>query len=369
MNTSRSAFLARIQTKSLVWIFLLGTCLSASAAQERPGTPVNVAEAVMSKIFPTAWVSGSVVSNNDAEIAAQVGGRLIAVANVGDSVKAGEIIAQIDDMMIGLEIKELQANVDSARHNHKFLKKEVTRKRGLAKENLSSQTDLDQTISDRDVAKATLAGAQARLAQAQQRLAYTKIYAPFNGVVTNRLSKLGEVVSNGSKVIQLVETVDLEVTAQVPLTSYHFLQKGDDLEIKSPLGKTTAKIRAIVPVADSRSHLMELRLTLAQSNWPVGLNVRVAAPTGQAQTLLVVPRDAIVLRREGNTVFRINADNKAERISVTLGIASGSLMAINGDIKAGDNVVIRGSERLQPGQAVAIKENNEKLVSLQNSNP
>jgi RND family efflux transporter MFP subunit len=335
-----------------------------TAAPGRPPTPVNVVPALFTEIFPTAWVSGSVISNNDAEIAAQVDGRLIYVAQVGDKVKEGDVIAKIDDTVIALQVKELEASVNSAKRSYEFLIGEVKRKRGLTKKNLSAKTDLDETISNRDIAKARLAEESARLAQTRQLLVYTKILAPFNGVVTTRLSKLGEVVSNATKVVKLVETANLEVTAQVPLTSFNFLHQGHALDVKSPLGRLNAKIRAVVPVADARSHLMELRLTLEDSHWPVGLDVRVAVPNGKTEKRMVVPRDAIVLRRDGNAVFKINDQNKAERVPVELGIASGSLIAVEGDLAEGDKVVIRGSERLQPGQTVAIRDNNDTLVSL-----
>ena len=335
-----------------------------SNAQGRPPTPVNVAPAQFTEVFPTAWAPGSVLSNNDAQIAAQVGGRLIYVAQVGDTVKAGDVIAKIDDTIIAMQVKELQANVNSVKRNYEFLIGEVKRKQGLTKQNLSAKTDLDETIASRDVARAKLAEQRARLAQTKQLLIYTKILAPFNGVVTTRLSKLGEVVSNSTKVVQLVETSNLEVTAQVPVVNYSFLHIGHLLDVKSPLGVMKAKIRAVVPVADVRSHLIELRLTIEESNWPVGLNVRVAVPNGKTEKLLVVPRDAIVLRRGDNAVFKIGADNKAQRVPVVLGIASGAFIAVQGELVAGDKVVIRGAERLQPGQAVAIRDNNDSLVSL-----
>jgi multidrug efflux pump subunit AcrA (membrane-fusion protein) len=110
---------------------------------------------------------------------------------------------------------------------------------------------------------------------------------------------------------------------------------------------------------------MELRLVLDETAWPVGLNVRVAVPSGPSTSQLVVPRDALVLRREGNVVFRINGENKAERVPVNLGVASGEMIAVEGELNAGDKIVIRGSERLQPGQTVAIKNNNDTLVSMQ----
>jgi RND family efflux transporter MFP subunit len=360
MNTIHAT---RVLNGLLILVFFVG--LNAHA---RPATPVNVVAATLSEIFPTAWASGSVFSHNDAQIAAQVDGRLIKVAKVGDKVKQGQLIALIDDTDLRLTFNERESEVASARYNLHFLKKEVVRLQRLAKENLSSQNELDKTTNDRNRADADLAGATVRLKQAQQQLKYTRINAPFSGVVTRRLSNLGEVVSNGTKVIQLVETDHLEITAQVPLTVYNYLKIGSPLDVKSPLGTVKAKIRAVVPVADIRSHLMELRLTLEASGWPVGLNVRVAVPNGQSQTLLAVPRDAVVLRREGNSIFRINSENKAEQLPVTLGIASGSLISVVGDINPGDKIVIRGSERLRPGQEVAIKDNNDQLVVVKESN-
>jgi RND family efflux transporter MFP subunit len=351
-----------LRSNLLIGFILL---IASASVFARPATPVNVVAATISEIFPTSWVSGTVVSNNDAQIAAEVGGRLIHVAQVGDRVVQGDIVAKIDDTVVALQVKELQASVASAKRTSVFLAGEVKRIKGLTQQNLAAKTDLDETISNLDIAKAKLAEQQARLAQTKQRLTYTKILAPFDGVVTMRLSKLGEVVSNGTKVVQLVETVNLEVTAQVPLTVYQFLHQGSEIEVKSPLGMVKAKIRAVVPVANARSHLMELRLTLGDSGWPVGLNVRVAVPSGDTQSLMVVPRDAIILRREGNTVFRINDDNKAEQLPVSLGIASGGVIAVDGEIQVGDKIVIRGSERLRPGQAVAIKDNNDSLLLLQ----
>ena len=230
---------------------------------------------------------------------------------------------------------------------------------------MSAKTDLDSTKAQRDIAKADLAAANAQLKQAEQRLAYSRIKAPFDGVVTKRLSQLGEVVNSDEPIVQLVETVNLEVTAQVPLTVYEYLQTGKSLDVSSAFGEAPATIRAVVPVADVRSHLMELRLQLSEQakHWPVGLNVRVAVPKAASQNLLVVPRDAIVLRREGNTLFKVTSDNKAVQVPVELGVASGEYIAITGDVAVGDNIVIRGAERLQPGQGVAIKDNNTELVS------
>ena len=82
--------------------------------------------------------------------------------------------------------------------------------------------------------------------------------------------------------------------------------------------------------------------------------MRVSLPTAKAETMLTVPRDALVLRRDGAFVFRVDAENKAQRIAVTLGVASGDLVAVSGELNAGDQVVTRGGERLRPGSVVNI---------------
>ena len=70
----------------------------------------------------------------------------------------------------------------------------------------------------------------------------------------------------------------------------------------------------------------------------------------------MVPRDAMVLRPDGISVFVVDADQKAQQITVTTGIGAGELIEVFGNLKSGDNVIVRGNERIRPGQSVAIME-------------
>jgi hypothetical protein len=78
-------------------------------------------------------------------------------------------------------------------------------------------------------------------------------------------------------------------------------------------------------------------------------------PTAKPRKVLAIPRDALVLRRDGTTVYRVDAEGLAQRVPVTTGIAVGPLIEVDG-IQSGDRVVIRGGERLRPGQSVTIIE-------------
>ena len=222
---------------------------------------------------------------------------------------------------------------------------------------------MDQVIANRDSAKGDLAAARARLAQSQQDLNYSKLSAPFDGIVTQRLSNLGEYVVKGKAIVLFVETEHLEASIFAPLTAYRFLKKTSSLAVESPLGKGMAPIQSLVPVADTRSHLMEVRLDMSAFDWPVGLNMKAAVASGEVKNVLAIPRDSLVLRRDGISIFRINKDNSAEQIIVTVGIAAGDYVEVNGAVNEGDLVVIRGAERLQNGQKVNIKQTNDALIS------
>jgi len=117
--------------------------------------------------------------------------------------------------------------------------------------------------------------------------------------------------------------------------------------------------------------LMEVRLDMSTFDWPIGLNFKAQVASGPSEMLLAVPRDALVLRRDGASVFRVNKNDQevtAERIAVAIGAGMGGLVAVtstdsNKSIQAGDLIIIRGAERLQDGQSVAIKNNNHELIS------
>jgi RND family efflux transporter MFP subunit len=350
--------------KNIILIIILSAMIGVSAlAQEFAPASVNVVKAEIKSLTPIVWVSGNVVSPNNSRISAEVSGRLISLADIGTTVLKGDVMAQIDDKTLLINKQQNMANVDSAKSQLKFLESEVKRNRSLAKQNLSAKTAVDQVISERDVAKANLAVAQAQLEQNIQDLADSLVKAPFDGIVTQRLSNIGEYVDRGDAIILLVETANLEASVFAPLTAYQFLKHSSTLSIESALGKGLVAIKSLVPVATSRSHLMEVRLDMSTIDWPIGLDIKAAVANGKVEDVLAIPRDALVLRRDGISVFRINKENIAEQITVLVGIGSGDHVQVIGDIKEGEQIVIRGAERLDAGQIVQIKTNNQDLIS------
>ena len=107
-------------------------------------------------------------------------------------------------------------------------------------------------------------------------------------------------------------------------------------------------------VGSENTHQFELRLDIESHLFPVGQTLRVSIPTSEVREALVVPRDALVLRPDGITVFVVDKDHTARQVMVTIGIGAGEQIEVSGDLQDGDVVIIRGNERLRPGQSVTI---------------
>ena len=341
----------------LIRVMMLMAFLTGTAFGQGPSSAlVRVADAAIRDLAPVTVVPGTVISRHDARLSAEVEGQLIGVAEVGDIFEAGEPVARIDDTRLKLLRQELTAEISRAEARVRFLESEEKRFAKLAESNLAATTQLEATRSDRDVAIGDLAIARARLAQNADALARTQILAPFAGVVVERLKRPGERVDRGDNVVRLVDQQHLEVVARAPLEYYEYTKPGQLLELRSGNRVEFGSVRTVVAVGDENTHQFELRIDLAPNVFPVGQTLRVAVPKDEHREALTVPRDALVLRPDSKAVFVVDDSDTAQRIEVTTGVGSGDYIEVFGDISAGDRVVTRGNERLQPGQTVRIIE-------------
>ncbi|MEM1412347.1 MAG: efflux RND transporter periplasmic adaptor subunit [Pseudomonadota bacterium] len=348
--------------KALVWIvaavgvFASALLPPALSAQESgmPPALVQVAEASLQTLAPVTMVPGTVVSRDDARIAAEVDGRLVDVADVGTRVAAGDPVARIEDTRLNLRHDELMAEVARASARVEFLTNEEKRFARLAEDNLAAATQLEQTRSDRDVARGELRVAESRLAQNEDQLQRTVIRAPFPGIIVERIMMPGERATDGNSVVRLVNQDRLEVIARAPLAYYRFVAPGQRLALSALGLDAQGTVRTVVAVGDENTHQFELRVDLEPGLFPVGQTLRVAVPMDQVREVLAVPRDALVLRPEGITLFKVDANNVAEQVSVTTGVGAGDQIEVLGPVAPGDQVVVRGNERLQPGQPVTV---------------
>jgi RND family efflux transporter MFP subunit len=220
--------------------------------------------------------------------------------------------------------------------------------------NVVSQSQLDEALSRERMAEQDVE--QARVARDRARLDLNRaaVRAPFDGVVAERLQQSGENVASGAPLLRLVNERDLEVVARAPMTTADTVTAGANAQIIDGNRKAAGKVRAVIPVGDERSRMVELRIALTD-RWRVGAPVRVEIAPRDVRKVVTVPRDAVILRQGASYVMRVRADNTAERVAVNIGPGHENQVQIDGTLRAGDRVVIRGGELLEPGQSVAVR--------------
>lgn len=329
------------------------SAFSGVQAQFGQAAPVEIDQAQMIAMAPTMQVAGTVLSRSDALLSAEVEGRVLEIVEPGQRFDAGDVLARIDDTALRLRADELAAEIDSVEARLAFLEAELNRYQSLAQSNLASRTQIDQTRSERDIALGNLRVARSRLAQLEDQIKRTRVRAPFDGVVARRLVQAGERVSQGTQIMRVYNPADLEVVARAPLSYYRYLQPGDELAVRLNDEVIAAPLRALVSQGSESVHVFELRLDLEQP-LPVGQTVRVTIPTADVREVLAVPRDALVLRGDGASVYIVDEQNTARQIRVGVGIGSENMIEVRGPIKPGDRVVTRGNERLRSGQEVQV---------------
>ena len=344
----------KLPEKKILRSLWLGAALLAPVlqAQEQARVVSTAAVRTMS-IAPTMMVSGQVQSKYQSNLSTGVDGRLDWIVEPGQQVQAGDLLARLDLKPLQLRASELKAQLKRAQIQSLRLDKELVRQRSLLAKALVSQTLVDQTQAEADLARADIELSQASLAQLQDQLHRAELKAPFAGVVSQRFHQLGEEISRSAPLLQLVNLEQLEVRIYAPLQYAAFVQTGQQVSVFTQQGQRSLQVSSIIPVSDSRSQTFELRLQAGGSGFQVGQLVSVGIPTAVAKESLVIHRDALVLAQHQHAVFRVDA-NKAQQVKVALGQGQGEWLQVDGELKNGDQLVVRGADTLTDGSLVRV---------------
>lgn len=337
---------------------LLDFDAGASATEQKPEAPpavVGVAPAVSTELAPRHWAPGSVISRRDARVASEQGGRVVRVAEVGQQVRAGEALAVLDDTALRLREQEHHAELGRIQAQLDLATRQERRYAQLAMQQNIARAQYDQLRSERDALAQDHARAQSQLAQTRHQRAQMTVRAPFPGVVAERLVQLGEYVADGAPVARVVDTGASEVRVRAPVDLAAHLAVGTLVQLRVAGREQARPVTALVPVGDEASRQLELRIALDTPSLPVGSALDVGMPSAAPRRAVAVPRDALVLRREGDFVLRVGADGRVERLPVQAGAEVDDLVEVSGAVKPGDRLIVRGGERVEPGQAVTIQ--------------
>jgi len=324
------------------------------AEQKAPASPVMVETAQRDTFSATLWVSGTVISQNDARIAAETDGRITWVADVGSRIEQGEAIARIDAEDLRLDLTDSKAQLASLKSQLKYRDSSLQRLQKLAASNNAAATQLDEAQSQLDMTRQDIKRAEVSIAQIKRRIKQTEVLAPFPGIVVERVVQVGEFVNRGAQVARLVDTEHREIRAQAPLSVAGWIREGMQVSVEHGKRESLSPVSYVIPVGDDRSRMFEVRVEANNPAWIIGSPVRIALPNSEPRELVAIPRDGLVLRGNDIYVMRVNSDNTVERVAVETGIGLGGFVEVIGKVDQGDRIITRGGERIQPGQAVTI---------------
>jgi RND family efflux transporter MFP subunit len=341
---------------------------AAPVAAEPPPAHVEVASAVDVALAPLHWSPGSVASREDARIAAEIGGRVDYIAEVGTALAAGDVLARLDATPLRLRERQAEADLARLRAQLDFSRKQELRYAALVRDGGISGAQLDQVAAERRMREQDVAAAQVALEQARLQLHQATVRAPFPGVVVERSVQLGEFLTVGAPVARLVNPGALEVRTRAPLTLAGKLQAGASVSLRDGDTVESVPLATMVPVGDEASRQLELRVALtpaqvAAHGWVVGAALQVGVPSAAPRNVVAVPRDALLLRKDGTYVVRVDSDGATERLPVETGTVEGDLVEVIGKVRNGDRLVVRGGERLLPGQRVLV-DTDAEVVAL-----
>lgn len=337
---------------------LLAALAVAGARAEVPEAVVELATVTHGHGSSILRLPGTVISTRDVEISSELEGRLTWVAEVGQRVAEGDLIAVLDDHLLNLALRDAFADLERIAADIDYNRRQVGRLERLARQNNTAESELDEVES-----RLRMLEQERRMAEvARDRIVYdlgrSHIKAPFPGVIAGRAMSAGEYAGEGSSLVRLVDTTTLEISVNAPMRVARFNAAGSQVRVEGEGRQLMTPVRALVPVGDSRSHMMELRISLEPGHWLIGEAVTVELPDSAPGETLSVPRDALVLRDDEIFVYTVSGENRAVKIPVRPGPGAGSRIAVEADLAPGDAVIVRGAERLTDGQPVRVTQHH-----------
>jgi RND family efflux transporter MFP subunit len=302
---------------------------------------------------------GDVTALQQARLAAGASGEVRRVlVRVGDRVKQGDLLVEIDPSLAAARVRAAEASRTAGDAELERAKRDAERL-NAAGPDIAAGAEIEQAESEKKRAVAERKRREAAAAEARAELGRHRVRAPFDGVVAMRAVDPGDWVDPGIQVVELVDDRGVEVLASVPPEVSRYLRVGDKAALRYRGDEVPATIEGIVPALDTESRTVRLRLTPDETSvWLLpGAAVEVILTVERTEPdSLVVPRDALVYGIAKTQVVK-SVDGKAAPVPVEV-LARGreQVLVRSDELGAGDSVVTRGNERVFPGQPLVVLE-------------
>lgn len=294
-------------------------------------------------------VTGTVEAIEDATISAEVSGRVHTIADRGTRVRRGQELVRLDDRIV-------RSSVAMAQANYALAEDALRRQEPLFQDSIISPLQFNQIRTQRDQARS-------QLEQAEKQLGDSRISAPFDGRIEERMISAGELVNPGMPVLRLVNLNKVRVNAGVPERFINDIREGSSVTVSLRSyggGELDSEIRyagsLIVP--ETRTFPIELVVDNAEGLLRPEMVVNLSVTRRKWEDVLLVPRTALVRDEDGLQLFVVRPDGdrkKAVARRVVTGASSGALIIIEEGLQPGDEIIVTGQTNVSDGDDVRIR--------------
>jgi RND family efflux transporter MFP subunit len=347
----------------------------------------NVTQLYPSQTFTLLNASGYVVAQRKASVASKTTGRLVSLSvEEGSIVRAGEVIARLENDDVVASRNQAEAAMDAARHNLELVKAELTdatlsfhRSKDLVDKGYISQAEYDAAEARYRKGSAAVASSEAEvkvavaaLQGANVALEYTLIRAPFDAVVLTKNADVGDIITPlgaaanaKAAVVSIADMDSLQVEADVSEASLHQIKMGQPCEIQLdalPDSRFRGAIHMIVPTADRTKATVMVKVRFIDKDKRVlpEMSAKVAFLSREVKSDEQKPRTALnpaaITSRNGKKSVFLIKENKASETPVMLGEQLGDMVEILSGVKAGDRVVLKPLDKMKDGMRIKVAE-------------
>ena len=347
----------------LMALLLTGTCLAAEkdkSEEKKPARPpslVEVTEVKKGDAEPMFEYVGSVYYARKSRVASEVEGVVEDVKiEEGDQVKSNSPLVSLSSDILDTVILGTRADHDQVLVELEQAEKQLRRREPLLKEGSVSESAYDEYFFKSKRLTNQALTLQASLDRLQLEKEKKNIKAPFNGIVMEKSVEQGEWVKIGGTIAVIADDSKIDVIVDVPAGMLQYLQAGREIEITAGDLKLIGKFVSFVPKGDVATRTFSVKIRLKNPDGLVeGMEARALLPTASRQESLLVPRDALVVKFGKNAVFIVE-EGKAKMVPVAVLGYSGLMVGVAGPgLEAGQQVVVKGNERLFGGEQLVIR--------------
>jgi len=323
--------------------------------EETPPVPVEVALPERGDIFAVYSGTAPIEAFAEADVVAKVAGevRLINVEE-GDTVTRDQVLAQLDGDRLRLELNESEANLQK-------LRRDLDRNRELRERDLISEGDFEKIQFDMEALEASF-----NLARLE--LDYTYIRAPIDGVVSERMVKLGNTVQEGEALFRVTSLDPLVTYLFVPEREYRRIRQGQPVGIEIdalPGERIIAEVTRISPIVDPETGTFKITVEISDPERRVkpGMFGRIAIVYDQRENALKIPRSALLEESLSTSVFVVE-EGLAKRREVETGYSDRGMVEILGGLSDEDRIVTVGQIGLKADSKVTIinRDGNDEVA-------